>query len=206
MFKFCINGFLSGDPFTNPNLKDPSAQKLLTRETDEEFEEERNEWRKRPIRVRIVFLIAGLLQITFAILLVTRGISSLQESTDTIEDSAEATRLLLDESISVSQSLLQIGDTAVILRDQIVFDLDEGNFCPDNPSFNETQAGKEITGAAVKMLNDLGNFVKDNVAGLEESLDDGNDNLDGVDDLITGIEAYEWVGKDKVLLQTILIS
>ena len=198
IFKFCINGFLSGDPFTNPNLKDPSAQKLLNREIDEELEEEANEWRKRPIRVRLAFLLAGILQIIFAILMVTHGIANLQETTDTVEYSSNAARLLLDESVSVSQSLVQIGDTAKTLRDQIVMDLDRDNFCPQNPIFDETQAGKDILTAAdasVQMLNDLGDFIEENVAGLEESLEDGKNNLDGVDDLIRSIEDYDWIGE-----------
>jgi hypothetical protein len=107
LFKCHIKGFLSGAPFTNPNLDDPAAAKLLNRDDDQPTEEDK-EWQKRPLRVRIgklpektladrcrvevrvshadslpfcpplVFIIAGLLQITFAMLVVTQGVANLQ--------------------------------------------------------------------------------------------------------------------------------
>jgi hypothetical protein len=52
------------------------------------------------------------------------------------------------------------------------------------------------------MLNELGDFIEDNVAGLEESLEDGNNNLDGVDDLIRSIEEYDWIGEYLLLFNT----
>lgn len=197
IFKFCIGGFLSGDPFTNPHLSEPKTHKEIYRDNDEDSESEDKKWLRRPRRVRIVFLIAGILQIVFALLMVTHGVADVEEATNSIDHSSQLTRLRLDESVSITGSLIQIGDTAMNLRDQIVFDLDKQNFCPDNPQFNQTQAGKQITNTAdeaVQMLNQMDGFVKNNVVGLKKSLTEGNKNLDSVDNAIQMLQSKNWLG------------
>jgi hypothetical protein len=93
-----------------------------------------------------------------------------------------------------------VGDTGLILRDQIVEDLNKDTFCPQNPVFNQTKIGKDITTAAdsaVKMLNDLGNFINGSVIDLQESLDDGRKKLNDVDGVIADAEQIEWIGKSN---------
>ena len=71
----------------------------------------------------LAFFICGLIQIVFAILLVTKGIDSVQQTTETIEASAESMRLYFKEAADVALNLKQVGDTGSILEDQLVFDL-----------------------------------------------------------------------------------
>ena len=198
IFKLRLNGFLSGEPFLNPWIDDPAENKRKEEleEDGEEYIEDSN-WKKQPFRVRITFFICGLLQIIFAMLMVTKGVANLQQTTDTIQISTANLELLIDEAVQTTQNLKQVGETGYILRDQLVFDLDKENFCPDNPIFGQTQAGKDIVGAAegaVSILDSMGDFIGEYVATLEESLEDGKRNLQEVDKTILQVEDNEWLG------------
>ena len=201
VFKLTLNGFLAGEPFINPHISDPASLKAKedAEEDGEEYIED-DSWLLRPRRIRITFFVCGFLQILFAILLVTKGVANLQETTDTVQISTGNLRLLVAEASQVSLNLKQVGDTGLILRDQIVFDLDKENFCPDNPIFAQTQAGQGMISAsegAIAMLNQLGDFIGENVAVLEESLDDAQRNLDELDQGIAEVESNEWLGKSN---------
>ena len=199
VFKISIRGFLSGEAFVNPHLSDPASRKLKEdAEADGEEYIEDKSWLLRPRRIRITFFVCGFLQILFAILLVTQGVANLQGSTDTVQVSTSSLRLLVDEALQVSLNLDQVGDTGLILRDQIVFDLDEDNFCPGNPAFAETKAGKSIVAAAegaVGMLSQLDDFIGKNVESLEKSLEDARQSLDDLDNTIDDMESNEWLGE-----------
>ena len=199
IFKMCLNGFLSGEAFLNPWLDDPAEKKRKEEilEDGEEYIEDTN-WKKQPFRIRITFFIAGLLQIIFAMLMVTKGVNNLQQTTDTVQLSTAQLRLLINEAVQTVDSLKQVGDTGYILRDQLVFDLDRDNFCPDNPIFEQTQAGKDIlasTDRAVTVLAQLGDFIGENVVNLDESMGDARRNLDQVDEAILEAEDNEWLGE-----------
>lgn len=199
VFKMSLNGFLCGEPFLNPWIDDPAEKKRKEEllEDGEEYIEDAS-WKKRPFRIRITFFIAGLLQIIFAMLMVTKGVSNLQETTDTVQVSTSKLRLLIDEAVQTVDNLKTVGDTGYILRDQLVFDLDKDNFCPDNPVFEQTQTGQNVLGsadAAVSVLAQLGDFVGENVVILEESLVDARRNLDEVDTIVLEAEENEWLGE-----------
>jgi hypothetical protein len=198
VFKIAIRGFLSGEPFENPHITDPASRKLRqdAEEDGEEYIEDKA-WLLKPRRIRITFFICGFLQILFSILLVTKGVANLQRTTDTVQVSTISLRLRVDEAIQTAQNLNQVGDTGLILRDQIVFDLDKDNFCPDNPAFANTEAGRDIVAAAdgaVTMLKQLGDFIGKNVDSLEKGLRDANRNLDDLDASIEDMESNEWLG------------
>jgi prefoldin subunit 5 len=145
-----------------------------------------------------VFFICGLLQVIFAILLVTKGVNNLQQTTDTIQISTHSIRLLINEADKVTKDLEQVAETSTILRDQIVFDLDKDTFCPANPVFAEAQIGVSIVGAAagaIQVLHNMGDIVTDNVAVLEESMASAKRNLDSVDQSLENVENYEWLGE-----------
>ena len=199
IFKMCLNGFLCGDPFLNPWIDDPAEKKRKDEilEDGEEYIEDAN-WKKQPFRIRITFFIAGLLQIIFAMLMVTKGVNNLQQTTDTVQLSTGELRLLVDEAVQTIDDLKQVGDTGYILRDQLVFDLDKDNFCPDNPIFEQTQAGKDVlasTDGAVTVLAQMGDFIGENIVTLEESMADARRNLDEVDEAILEAEENEWLGE-----------
>lgn len=198
IFKFSLRGFLSGMPFLNPWIDDPAELKRKE-EVEEDGEEyiEDVSWKKQPFRIRITFFIAGLLQIIFAMLMVTKGVANLQQTTDTIQLSTSTLQLLIDEAVQTMENLKQVGETGYILRDQLVFDLDRENFCPDNPIFGATSAGQGLLAAAdgaVAILDQMGDFVGENTKSLEEGLLDATRNLDEVNESIVEAESNEWLG------------
>ncbi|CAB9530207.1 expressed unknown protein [Seminavis robusta] len=197
IFKVAMSGFLSGEPFMNPHIHDPVSKQAKedAKIHGREYKED-NSWLKRPRRIRITFFFCGLIQIIFAILLVNQGMANLQQTTDTIQVSSESIRLLVKEADGVALNLKQVGDTGLILRDQVVFDLNKDNFCPGNPLFVQTSIGQSLIGAsdgAAQMLNQLGDFVTNNVATLEESLAATEQQLDSLDRSMAEAESYEWL-------------
>ncbi|CAB9498386.1 expressed unknown protein [Seminavis robusta] len=178
-------GFLSGEPFTNPHINDPlsiKAKKVADADGKEYLEDD--SWVWKPRCIRITFFFCGLIQIIFAILLVTKGVENFQQTTDTIQISTESMRLYVKEAVDVSLNLKQEGDTGWILRDQVILNLDRENFCPGNPLLNQTEQGQKIllgTEQVLQMLNELGDFISFNVATLETSLEVTQDQLDSLE-------------------------
>jgi hypothetical protein len=155
-----------------------------------------------PYRHKTVFFICGLLQILFAILLVTKGVNNLQQTTDTIQVSTHSFRLLVNAAEKVARDLEEVAETSTILRDQIAFDLNKENFCPANPLYAETQAGQSIAGAAagaIIVLNDMGDFVNDTAALLKESMAGAKRNIENVYVSVENVENYEWLGELTLL-------
>jgi len=150
------------------------------------------------ILVISVFFICGILQIVFAILMVTKGVANLQTTTDTIQIVNNDLRVIIDAAVSNFEDLKQVGETAYVLRDQLVFDLQSDNFCPDNPTFAETKAGRDImaaAGGAITMLEEMGNFIGSDVAAMEVTMRETRNSLDTIDVAIEDTETYEWLGK-----------
>ncbi|CAB9498380.1 expressed unknown protein [Seminavis robusta] len=198
IFKISLTGFLAGEPFMNPHINDPMSIKAKqdAEEDGEEYIEDET-WYNTPRRIRITFFLCGLIQIIFSMLLVTKGVANLQQTTDTIQVSTETLRLYVKDARDVSLKLEKIGESGLFMRDQVVSDLDRDNFCPGNPAFDQTIQGKRILSTAdgaVLMLNDLGDFVTNNVATLEEILEDTQQQLDDVDSSVSNVETYEWLG------------
>jgi len=199
VFKMRLNGFLSGQPFLNPWLDDPSEQKRKRElEEDGEVYIEDPNWKKQPFRVRVTFFIAGLLNIVFAMLMVTKVTANLQQTTDTVQMSTSNLDLILNAAVSTVDNVKEAGITGEKIRAQVVVDLDRNEFCPDNPLFAQTPQGQNLfnaTDGVIEAMQQMGAFIDDDTAGLEEGLEDAKKQLTNVDDYIINIEENEWLGE-----------
>jgi hypothetical protein len=168
-------GFLSGHPFVVP---DPV--------------EDKKNIRKRPLRVRIVFLVASVLLMIFAFLLVVLGLANVNNATTTMGQSIQTGEELLEYTNYIASELADVGRNSIALRDSAVEELK--NICPNNPNIAEV-TGIDIMPIAEKAKSDLtmlATFISQGLATLKESLTLIRTGLNDADDGIESIELWGW--------------
>jgi hypothetical protein len=126
--------------------------------------------------VRATFIMSGVIFILFAILLVTQGITNLQDTIYSVNLSASEIDALATEADDILHSgLLDLQTEAVSLRDSIVTELSGNNFCPADPTLdNYPDAAniRNLTDSAEGLLSQLDTFLADQVEGVSSAIDD----------------------------------
>ena len=178
-------GFLSGHPFLIPDPVD----------------DEKN-IHKRPLRVRIVFLVASVLLMIFAFLFVVLGVSNVNNATTTMGKSIQTGEELMQYTKEIASVLAEVGSKSMELRDSAVKEIK--NFCPDNPNIAEMTGIDEIGSMmcttiveiiiipiAEKAKSDLtmlATFISQGIETLKESVTMVGSFLDDVDNGIESID------------------
>uniref|UniRef100_A0A7S2HEF1 Protein tweety homolog n=1 Tax=Helicotheca tamesis TaxID=374047 RepID=A0A7S2HEF1_9STRA len=166
-------GFLSGHHFVEP---DPKMIRTPF---------------KRPMHVRIVFMICSILVVTFSVLCVTEGYDNMQQVVVTWDDSSSSLLSLAEDAKQISESLISVGRSSVAVRG----DLEKlvGEFCP---GFDlEAEIGIDINSIineTVSQLDKLGNFVENDLVDLETNIDDGIKALNDSREVVTETELKDW--------------
>lgn len=125
---------------------------------------------KRPTRVRIVFLLAGAVFITFAILSVTNGLTKLQSTVDNVAVNADTIDQLAKEAEAILGAVKQIRASAITVRNTLSAELEAGSFCPADGAIGTSPIAIDVTQQAeeaVPILISLENFVSENVDDLQ---------------------------------------
>eukprot|EP00579_Thalassiosira_antarctica_P002882 CAMPEP_0201877042 /NCGR_PEP_ID=MMETSP0902-20130614/8555_1 /ASSEMBLY_ACC=CAM_ASM_000551 /TAXON_ID=420261 /ORGANISM="Thalassiosira antarctica, Strain CCMP982" /LENGTH=562 /DNA_ID=CAMNT_0048404409 /DNA_START=36 /DNA_END=1724 /DNA_ORIENTATION=+ len=146
-------GFLSGHHFVVPDPADDEKDIY-----------------KRPLRVRVVFLVATALLMTFAFLFVVMGLTNVNNAATTMGKSLKTTDELLQNAELIASNLEKVGDKSGEIRDAAVAELD--NLCPANPDIGDL-VGMDIMGIADQAKSDLTmleNFISDGLEALNENL------------------------------------
>mmetsp|Transcript_5344 Transcript_5344/g.11309 ORF Transcript_5344/g.11309 Transcript_5344/m.11309 type:complete len:598 (+) Transcript_5344:216-2009(+) len=168
-------GFLSGHPFLIPDPVD----------------DEKN-IHKRPLRVRIVFLVASVLLMIFAFLFVVLGVSNVNNATTTMGKSIQTGEELMQYTKEIASVLAEVGSKSMELRDSAVKEIK--NFCPDNPNIAE-MTGIDIIPIAEKAKSDLtmlATFISQGIETLKESVTMVGAFLDDVDNGVESIDFWGW--------------
>mmetsp|Transcript_15508 Transcript_15508/g.23071 ORF Transcript_15508/g.23071 Transcript_15508/m.23071 type:complete len:597 (+) Transcript_15508:245-2035(+) len=168
-------GFLSGHPFLIPDPVD----------------DEKN-IHKRPLRVRIVFLVASVLLMIFAFLFVVLGVSNVNNATTTMGKSIQTGEELMLYTKEIASVLAEVGSKSMELRDSAVEEIK--NFCPDNPNIAE-MTGIDIMPIAEKAKSDLtmlATFISQGIETLKESVTMVGAFLDDVDNGIESVDFWGW--------------
>lgn len=114
---------------------------------------------KRPMIVRIVFIISSMFVVAFSALLVTQGLTQLRNGVVTVYDSSVEVGRILGEVDELVTALDNVGQSAVPIRDELVTRLANDTFCPNVDL--SAQTGEDfdtIIDDAVVFLEDLGDF------------------------------------------------
>ena len=129
-----------------------------------------------PSWVRGTFILSGVIFILFAILLVTQGITNLQDTVYSVNLSAsEIDALATDAEDILRSGLLDLQSQATSIRDGIVTELSGDNFCPADPTLeNYPDAAKirNLTDSAEVLLSQLDTFLVEQVEGISDAIDD----------------------------------
>jgi len=168
-------GFLSGHPFVIPDPVD-----------------DKKNIRKRPLRVRIVFLVASVLLMIFAFLLVVLGVANVNNATTTMGRSIQTGQELLEHTNDIASELAMVGKNSITVRDAAVKELQ--NICPDNPNIAEL-TGVDIMPIAEKAGGDLtmlATFISQGLATLTEALTLVSTGLNDAEDGIDSIDFWGW--------------
>ena len=167
-------------------------------------------WERRATRTRVAFLTSGLVLIIFSILLVQKGFQQVEETRQIADTSLDLVRVLLDEATVLSEDLRDVGGVAIELRDQLVQELAKDRLCPNDPNYlAQDEIGKAIqdnAGAAIDMLEMLGQFATKDIQQMEDGLSQGNDIVNDIDGFVETAGDNEWIGMFFVLPLVLLTA
>jgi len=168
-------GFLSGHPFVIPDPVDDETN-----------------IRKRPLRVRIAFLVAAALLMIFAFLLVAMGLTNVNNAATTMGESLKMTDELLKNAELIASNLKEVGDNSISIRDAAVTELDD--ICPSDPNIADT-LGMDIMGIADQAKEDLtmlANFIGAGLEQLNKNLVLVREFTDQAEDATRTIQFWDW--------------
>uniref|UniRef100_A0A7S2EJH0 Uncharacterized protein n=1 Tax=Trieres chinensis TaxID=1514140 RepID=A0A7S2EJH0_TRICV len=175
-------GFLSGHPFAEP---EPSVVGDVPEKPY-----------RRPRRIRWTFLVCNILVIMFSVLFVTHGMEEIRETAVTFGDSNQQLKGLIEGGRGISSDLVNVTRSARPVRDTLVIWLD--NFCPNIEDLTaETGIDlEEIAQDVLGKLEQLEDFVEEQVTEFEDLLVDVEDASESVDSATQSVNASDW----KVIL------
>jgi hypothetical protein len=146
----------------------------------------------RPFYIRITFITSGICFILFTILCVTQGITNLHSAVSEVGESNQAVQSVLRDADAISLSLLSIGGSTASIRDELANNL--GDLCPAEPDIAQL-SGVDIDAIAlqaIELLNQLGDFIENDVAGMSDSISLALTTSEVVEDTVNTIEANDW--------------
>jgi hypothetical protein len=147
---------------------------------------------KKPMIYRTVFLISTITLVIFSSLLVTKGLTQLENGTNTMYANAvEANRIISDVELLLD-TVVQIAEVAAGLRDETVLRLEAGQFCPGGNLSAATGDQFVVLPAVISGLKALGNFSQEEIADARGALDQAADTGSDVENLFNDIQVNDW--------------
>lgn len=132
-------------------------------------------FRQRPTRVRIWFLLCSLVFIIFSILSVTNGLANLQSTVNTVSYNSYLVDGLSREASDILNSVEEVRETAVRIKEALVTELNGENFCPGSDLLQDSGASTVIVdqaNEAIPYLSQLENFAGEDLDGLGSAADE----------------------------------
>ena len=201
IFKCCGKrrvGFLSGARFeVNSDYENGSSS------TSYEYSDgdKRNGFRRcccsgTVASVRFTFILSGCIFIAFAMLMVTKGVTNLQDSVKSVHHSAANIEYIATEAQDILQNgFREIQGVATQVRSALEAELNLPEFCPDDPEFgNNTQAAQVVdqTQDAVVQLRKIDTLVSNRVDEIAQALGEVSGESQTVVDEIGDVDLTDW--------------
>lgn len=146
--------------------------------------------------LRGIFLFCGFVYILFSVLLVTNGVTNLQSSVQGLANGAREVSALSEEASQIlSDGLEKLGDLAVQVRATLSEQFQQGTFCPADPTLENSELGREIStqaDEAILLLDQIGDFSRDNVTELEESIERVQKGAQDTSNVTENIDVNDW--------------
>ena len=142
---------------------------------------------RRNKAIRIIFVLCAMLYAIFSILAVTKGVTNLQNTINTLNKNAENIDAVSAEARDIINSgLRETAELAQSVRATLRVQLNAETFCPSDPSFSESDAGKQVfdqAQEAIRLLEALDDFKVVPVFRTQQPVVRGKG---GLDQCITG--------------------
>jgi len=146
--------------------------------------------------IRCTFIISGILFIIFAMLMVAKGFTNLQETTRTVHLSATRIEYITSEAhMIMTESLKEIQAYAGSVRVALQEELDRDDFCPGDPELEGNPEAFDVrtqTQDAVIELRQLDNFVGEQVNAVAEALAEAGRQSETVVDMTGDVDLTDW--------------
>lgn len=99
---------------------------------------------------------------------------------------------LLNEAEVIVDSLIDVGQSSDGVRDELVANL--GNFCPNDPNFAQSvgQDLDTLASEAISLLNELGDFINNEVIDLGSSIDATQKTTNDIERIVNEIDVNDW--------------
>jgi hypothetical protein len=148
---------------------------------------------KKPMIYRTVFLTATITLVIFSTLLVTKGLTQLNNGINTLYDNSVKVNGIIADAQNVLETVVQTSEAAASLRNATESRLQEREFCPGANLSAVTGADFDvIIPEVISVLNDLGNFSQGEMTNVQEALDQAADTGDDVEYTFNNIQINDW--------------
>lgn len=195
------SGFLSGAPFEvtgngSDDTKDDTG-KSKSRVTDENTSDFRGclgisttTW------VRVTFILSGITFILFAVLLVTEGITNLQETVRTVHQSSIDIGTLSTEAEEIiNVGLRDVRGLANNVRVALGAELEGDAFCPADPGLDNNEAAADVrdkADQALDLLGQLDDFMRDEIDVISEAITEAGSAAAEVEEGLGDVDLTDW--------------
>ena len=154
-------GFLSGHSFTHTGWKAATA--------------------------RSIYLISNILVLIFSILVVTKGIASLDMTKNTIDAVNQDVVKIHDELSSITTNLRSVAREATPVRDQLV-NFFENEICPLTPGSEIEQQVLSLGEDTLRAMSDLSNFMENELIDVQDALEETRIATGDIADAVDGTQ------------------
>ena len=208
-------GFLSGSPFVRePRLNDNPDEQQQQQQQQQESKPRRQQmsdpFHSRATRIRVLFLVSGVVVIVFSILFVTRGLTKLQTTVDTVHDSSLVTQQITTEGrVIIDVGLREFRSKATSVRTTLLNELNRDIFCPADPSLQNSAVARDIRphlDNALEALGEMEGFQDETLAEFEEALLDIEDSANDVEETADDTDLIGWEAMIVVMPYTIITA
>ena len=118
---------------------------------------------------RITFLISVILVFIFSILAITKGLTHLQYTVDTIDATNQDAIKIHDELVLISGNLKSVSHDATPVRDQLVRFLQQ-DICPLNPGSATESAVRNMGNSTLTAMIQLNDFIANQLSEVDQAL------------------------------------
>lgn len=165
------------------------------------------------IFIRVIFILSGLIYITFAILLVTQGVTNLQGTIDTMSASSQAVANITGSGSSlIVNDVMKVQSNADALRTTLQKDLNNSNFCPGAPIDVSSNASnidviREQAANVVSYLQQIDDYANSlNLESLAQTLDQNSKSANDIYKTTSNINLTDWQSLIVLIPCTIIPS
>jgi hypothetical protein len=136
---------------------------------------------RRPSKIRIIFCLSTVIVIVFAVVLETKGLADLRNTTNSLEQSNSEVAFILQEFQTIANNIRSIGASANQTRAKVLAKLN--NFCPDGPNLQQrTGVNFPVIGTRTsRLLRLLGDFIGAELDSFQQSLTEAQHTSDNLD-------------------------